>query len=269
MLEAPDRISVEMMHEFAVWVADWYQQKSHERYKINGQLEDIVHAALTSIIHDAITAHRAVGLLVWSGWSSAAAPTVRMILDLTVSMLAVINSENPRLAAFRYFHAGYRNFERDLHYTKGTRRHTRELLRQRVAQLDPVDRPAALKYLRSKERAYWFADEWSSPSKIVDEFGSEHMRWEYQQYSAAAHGGFFALRTVRDRPFDADINARLPIGRSAAVVSLESARALIELVCLRDQWENSGFSIGICPELRELFSRVVLPNDVPHRTEQV
>ncbi|HET7231231.1 MAG TPA: DUF5677 domain-containing protein [Longimicrobium sp.] len=262
---APEQISVEEMHEFAMFVADLYQQKSANNGQDRDGANDIVRAALIAMLHDAVLAHRAVGVLVQSGWSSSAAPLVRTILDVTISALAVIKSQNPRLAAFRYFHAGYRKFERDKKHPKEERSGTRALLRARISLLDPADRPEAMKYLRAKERGYWFGDEWPTPAKIVEEFGSEYMQLKYREYSAAAHGGFLASRTMRDRSFDSDINPRLPIGRFAAVVSLESSRSLLELVCLRDQWEKSGFTTEICPQLRELYSRVVLPNVVPSK----
>jgi hypothetical protein len=264
---APEQIHPEEMHAFATYVADLYQQQSVKKWNDRDEWSDIVRSALVAITHDAVLTHKSVGLLVAEGWSSSAAPLVRTLLDLTISMLAILNSENPRLAAFRYLHAGYRNFERDQKYSKRNRDGMRMFLRARIEALDAADRPAAFKYLRAKERPYWFADEWPRPSDIIEAFGSEHLQWAYRQYSAAAHGGFFGLRMFRDRPFDSDIRPRLPVGRNAATVSLQSSRLLIELIEARDYWENVGFRQSICPNIRELFSRVVIPADIPDNDE--
>lgn len=258
MIDPTTVVSVDDMHEFGIFVADEYQRQFHEKHPERSS--EIVSSALLALAHDAVIAHNGVGILVRNGWSSAAAPVVRTMLDLTVSMLAIVNSGKPRLAAFRYLHAGYRTVNRDTAFSKRLRSGVRTLLRDRLNQLDTTDRIAAIEFLRDKERAYWFGSEWKTPNDIVMAFGSKDTQWAYRQFSAAAHGGFLGTRVFRDHPFAMDINSRLPSGRNSAVVSLRSSRILIELVCLRDEWEQVGLR-HICPKIRELFRQVDIPDD--------
>lgn len=256
----PEKIGgPEEMHEFALFFADLYQRHFHKVRPERGS--DVDSAALTAITHDAVIAHQGAGLLVFNGWSSAAAPVVRSMVDLTVSALAIVNSASPQLAAFKYLHAGYRTFERDIGYSREGRAGARQLLRSRVERLRPEDRPTAVAYLRGRNRPYWFADEWRTPSEVLDAFGSEDMKWRYGQLSSAAHGGFLGVRTWRDRPFEMNINARLPIGRSAAVLALQSSRMLIELVCLRAEYDGTGFR-PVCDTARGYFEKIAMPERV-------
>lgn len=245
------------MHDFAVFFADLYQQFFHATQPV--RRDDIDSAALLSLVHDAVVAHQGVGLLVFQGWSSAAAPVVRSMIDLTASALAIVHSANPRLAAFKYLHAGYRTFERDTGYSKEGRAGTRALLRARIEQLSPDDRAAAVAYVRGKNRPYWYSDEWGKPSDVLEAFGSDHMRWEYGQLSSAAHGGFLSVRTWRDRPFEMNIHARLPIGRNAAVLALRSSRAVIELVRLRAEYYGAGFRPA-CDMALSYFEKMEIPD---------
>lgn len=66
--------------------------------KYDSSPNDIVRDALFVLSHDAICVHQAIGQLVFTGWSSPAAPLVRTLLDLTVSMLAILNGTTPPLS---------------------------------------------------------------------------------------------------------------------------------------------------------------------------
>jgi hypothetical protein len=256
-MDLPDIGTAEEMHDFATWFADAYQRQFHARFA--DRSENVVSASLLALMHDAVLCHRGVGALVAAGWASTGPSLIRTILDLSVSALAIVNSARPTLAAFKYLHAGYRAFSRSSFYKAATRAGTRELLRSRMKQLEPEDRPEALAFLRARERSYWFGDEWRSPMEVVSAFGTPSAIAAYRDYSAAAHGGFLGGRIFRDRPFDLDIGPRLSSGKTAAVILLGSSRHLIELVCLRDQWERSGFG-GVCTGIRAKFERVRIPD---------
>lgn len=239
-------VTGEDLHSYATDLADECQRRSHEKFA--SVPADIVRGALFNILHDAVIVHRAIGVLVASGWSSPGAILARTMLDLTVSLVAVLGSRNPPLAAFRYFNASFRQIMRDGGYTPKLRREVRAMIRDQISRLPLADRPAALEFLKEKDRPYWFADEWKSPSEVIATFASPVIQQSYRSFSAAAHGGFLGGRIFRDRSFESTINPRLPVGKQATLVSVSSSRYLVELVLMRSQYEELGLE-PLCKEL--------------------
>lgn len=225
---------------------------------------DIVRDALFSLSRDSVIIHRAVGDLVVVGWSGAAAALLRTLMDIQISTLAVVNSSDPKLAAFRYFYFTYRVFSRDdKHYTPESRRQARETIRGRIASLPPEDRRAALRFLREKDRSYWFVEEFRTPTAVVERFANSDIVDLYRQLSGAAHGGFFGLRLFSDNPEDRGVNAQLPIGDKAVSVALASARFLVEVTSLRSRAEGLGLDEA-CQRFREALHLATMPL-VPER----
>lgn len=215
----------------------------------NDAPNDIVRDAAFVILHDAVIVHRAVATLANAGWSGVAAALARTLLDLTTSLLAVLNSRNPPMAAFTYFYASFRALGRDPAHPPHQRRAARETIRQRIQSLRVEDRPLALAVLKAKDRAYWFGEEWRSPAQIVNKFGGPSMADLYSRLSSAAHGGFFGMRLFRDEPDAISINPQLPPGDKAAGIVLISSRLLVDLVGFRDSVEGLGLTAE-CAALR-------------------
>jgi hypothetical protein len=246
-MNSKETLTTNKLHLASTNLADECQQRSHKKFA--SESKDIVRGALFAILHDAVIIHRGIGNLVEDGWSSAGAPLARTMLDLSVSMVAIVQSKNPPLAAFRYFNAGHRQIVRDPTFSRDTRQSLRELIRFQIRQLPPGDRPAALQFLKERDRAYWFWDEWQSPLAVISAFASPKIVEAYKRFSAAAHGGYLGLRFFRDR-FDAfDINPRLPPGLQASLVSVSSSRYLIDLVSIRNNYEELELE-PLCTELR-------------------
>ena len=222
-------------HEAALDFAIACNQLSKAKY--DKAPDDIVRAAIFVLHHDAVITHRAVRALVEAGWSSSGAALVRTLFDISISALAILNSSDSNLAAFKYFYSNYRETARDQSYEPEFRREMRAVIRTRIQSLPTKDRAAALEFLKLKDRPYWFADEWHSPSEVIVKFGLPGMDWMYKQFSAAAHGGFFGLRLFRDRGDDFDVNPRLPFGSHAELVLAASTRLLFDLCRLRIESE--------------------------------
>lgn len=182
------------------------------------------------------------------------------MLDLTVSMVAILQSKNPPLAAFRYFNASHRQIIRDQNFSSETRRSLRELIRFQISQLPSEDRPAALQFLKEKDRPYWFWEEWHSPAAVISAFASPKIQEAYKRFSAAAHGGYLGLRIFRDRPYEHDINPRLPPKKQASLVSISSSRYLIELVSNRSNYEELDLETS-CTELLGLIETIAILNE--------
>ena len=251
-------MTAEDFHLLVLDFADEFQRKHYETFKNHPQ--DIVRNALFNIFHDAIILHRAVGDLVFGGWSSAGAIIVRTMLDLTVSMMAILNSQNPTLSAFKYFNSSFRQLSRDNYYSSEFRRGVRGLVREQIGLLPLEDRTLAFQFLKEKDRAYWFWEEWKNPSEVISKFGSSKLQDAYKGLSSAAHGGFIGLRVYRDRFNDYDINPRLPIGKQAALVTVSSSKYLNELISIRSQYESLGLE-NICIEIREKIKTVDIFNE--------
>lgn len=224
------------LHNATIDLAVHAQRMSTAKYR--DAPNAIVRDALFVIAHDAVCVHRAVGNLAFAGWSSPASALLRTSLDITISTLAIVNSRKPSLAAFKYLYSNFRRLGRDLNLTPAHRKRIREQVRTRVSLLPPEQREEALRAYGEKDRAYWFAPEWPSPSAVMREFGAPGMEDFYRQFSAAAHGGFFGLRLFRDDPDRIDINAREPIGQQAVSVSYISAKLLVEVTRLRGESEQ-------------------------------
>lgn len=256
-MKMPTEIYPKDIHEFCVFIADEYQKKSA---KVNQSKEwdDIVRSALVSITHETVILHRGLGDLCFEGWSGAAAPIFRTMLDLMVSLLAIGHSSCPQIAAFRYFHAGYRRETRRTEKSREWRADARRFLMARISMLQEEFQSAAKDVLNEKDGAYWFQPEFKNPTEIVERFGNDQFQWLYRTFSAAAHGGFFGLRYFRDAPFELSINPRLPMGSAAAKLILHSSRLLVDVIMARDGYERLGFKENESSIL-SYFDKVVLP----------
>lgn len=256
-MELPNEIHPQDIHEFTVFVADEYQKKSA---KVNHgkEWDDIVRSALVSITHETVILHRALGDLCVLGWSGAATPIFRTMLDLMVSLLAIGHSSCPPIAAFRYFHAGYRRETRRSEKSKKWCADARTFLMARISMLPKEFQSVAKETLNEKDGAYWFQPEFKKPREIVERFGNDQFQWLYHTFSAAAHGGFFGLRYFRDGPFELSINPRLPMGRAGAKLILHSSRLLVDMIMARDSYERLGFkeNQGL---ILSYFDKVILP----------
>nr|MBA3694363.1 hypothetical protein [Acidobacteriota bacterium] len=165
------------------------------------------------------------------------------MLDLTISLVAIVKSKNPTLAAFRYFNSNQRQTMRSPFFTSRLKREIKELIRNQINQLPMQDRKEAKKILQEKDRAYWFWEEWKSPTKVLEEFAFPHVLEEYQTLSSASHGGFYGLKIFRDKYDEYGITPRLPIGKQAVLVSVFSSQKLIELVSIRSGQNQLLFAV--------------------------
>lgn len=220
---------------------------------------DIIRDALFVLSHDAICVHRAIGNLVQAGWSSPAAALARTLFDIWISAGAIVHSNKPALAAFKYFYSGHNSHSRDVVYPAAARAATRKQIRERIKTLPPGDRADAEEAMKDKERPYWFNPEWKSPIDIVALFDAKELelQWSYRLLSAAAHGSFFGMRAFRDRDVEQNVNPRLPPGKTAYSVALISARFLVELTALRDHQEQLGMTKD-CERFRHLLYAAAL-----------
>lgn len=211
--------------------------------KYRGAPNDIRHDAMFALVLDATRVHRSIGELADRGWSSSAGPLLRTLVDMLVSGLALTHSASPSLAAFRYLYSSFRKLNRLGGFSQEARKDMRLQLRQRYDALGPQDREEAIQEFKTRDRAYWFAPEWASPSAVIDAF-VPNLKEVYFGLSGSAHGGFFGMRMYREDP-DAHSIQPEPLGWQARRVELESSRFLLWLLAVRNSAENLGMSVEI------------------------
>lgn len=250
----------ENLHDRATELA-WNSQEISAK-KFSNETFPIVNYAILNIFHDAMIIHQSIRGLVYNGWSSSAAILVRTLLDLTVSLIAIVNSKNSTLAAFRYFNSNHRQIMRDNRFSLELRKEIRQLIKEQISQLEPGDKLSAYQFLKEKDRPYWFWEEWSSPKKVIDAFASPEILEEYQRLSSAAHGGFYGLRLFRDRYSEYGVTPRLPLGMQAVLVSVLSSRKIVELVSIRSAYEDLSLE-PFCIKLRDSIEAIeILKEDL-------
>ena len=194
----------------------------------------LVRGALFHMSHDCLClAHSAIDNC-RSGWSPTAALSLRALLEIYASALALRRSASQDLAAFKYLFLGFRQVSRDTTFSKPYRARLRSLLRDRSEQLPAADRPGAAAFLRDKPRPFWYTPEFGGPREILAAYGSRGLPDAYEALSSAAHGGFIGLRLFRDDPYKYGPWPRKP-GVYAETVLAITARLLGEqaLFCAR------------------------------------
>jgi len=238
-----------IFHQPAISLAVAAQAKSRASYPLPSY--DIVRDAYFVLTHDAVCVHRAIAALVDAGWSGPGGALLRTLMDISVSAVAINQSASPKLAAFRYLYSGLRRHARDSGQPPEARRATFAEIRKRLQLLTPEDRAAATDVLREKDRPYWFAPEWKSPSEVLTLFAGNDLSWTYMQLSGAAHGTFLGMRLYRDGPDEIGINPRA-VGRRAMSLELASCRWLIEILRIRSASEG----LGLEPDIDKLAAEI-------------
>ena len=242
---------VDWLFEQAIKLAVEASSVSADKYE--GARNDIVRDSLFTLSQDAVITHRAVGTLADAGWSGSSPVLLRTLMDLQVSAAVILNSQNPKLAAFRYFYASYRRLGRDdQSFDREFRASARETIRRRIRQLPEPQRKAALTFLKEKDRAYWFGEEWSSPSKVLEQFAPDLVD-PYLRFSAAVHGSFIGSRLFREDPDGRSVNPEPP-GLKAMEARLTSSRFLVDLTAMRSRAEELGLEQEV-DALRNLLSK--------------
>lgn len=212
--------------------------------KNEGVTNDILDDAFFALSHDCICVHRAIGALTDAGWPSLAAVLLRTLLDMNASGIALAESANPRLAAFKYLYSGFRRLNRLQGFAADVRQHNRQQVRERIAALPPELRPEAIAAFKDRDRPYWFCPEWQSPVAIMKRYAAPGTAEFYQGLSSVVHGGFLGMRLYRERPDSKSVEPESPEVRSLDV-GLQSCRLLLEVVRIRNAVQELGITSAI------------------------
>lgn len=197
-------------------------------------------SALASLMMDAVRVHRAVGALVDAGWPGESGPLLRTEIDIAVSCLALNHSAEPEKAALRYQLAGLRRYNRDQGFSTESRTKFSSGVRSHLKRLRPEQRQLAAQVLKERDRPYWFAEEFGSPTVVLSKFADAEVLWNYMQLSGAAHGSFVGLRLHREDPdvFGIDPDVR---GPRTIAADLFSCKFTLETLVIRNKAEVLAF----------------------------
>lgn len=248
-----------ILHDPVVDLASDMQERSARKFE--NFPPSAARSALVSLIMDAVRVHRAIGALVDAGWPGESGPLLRTELDIAVSCLAINRSVEPEKAALRYQLAGLRRYNRDQGFSAESRAKFRLGIRHHLERLRPELRAFAAEVLKERDRPYWFAEEFGSPTDVLKRFANAEVLWNYLQLSGAAHGSFVGLRMNREDPDVFGINADERGPRTIAT-DLFSCKFTLETLVIRNKAESLGFEERIAEldlKIREVSEQLKRP----------
>ncbi len=213
-----------------------------------------VYSIFYKITAYAITLHRAVLSLCASGWTHVTAVILRTILECSVNCLAIVNNEFPEYMAFKYLYHPSIQIKRDDNYPENKREKAKIEIENAIESLNNETlKQKAIDYTNSDRIDYfWFRPEKGSVSSIINDYGSEELRFVYGSLSMSAHAGHLGLFLLKDDPDDIDINpCENPEKSKFALIT--SCRLLLELLYIRNVSEDLGYD----SEYEEFLERII------------
>lgn len=213
-----------------------------------------VYSVFYKISAYAITIHRAVLTLCESGWTHVTAVLLRTIMECSVNCLAIVNNEFPEYMAFKYLYQPTIQIMRDDNYPEDKRDKAKIEIEDAFENLnDATLKQKAVDYVNSDRIDYfWFKPEEGSVSSIINDYGSEELKFFYGSLSMSAHAGHLGLFLFKDDPDDININpSENPKKSKFAIVT--SCRLLLELSYIRNAYEDLGYD----SEYNELLERIL------------
>lgn len=209
----------------------------------------VAAAALSTLAHECICLHRAIGDLALAGWAFAAPILLRSLLEAGVSTAVIIESEHVDVTAFKYFYSHVKDFLRDSAKHPGPvpehadriRVEAQEGIKANMEQMAPEDRAAAEEWLKKPSAGhFWYGDEFSGPTKILEKHFTDETLYLYRILSSAAHAGFIGMRMLRDDPGLRDINPRKKDVGAIGMAMVLSAKLLADITHVRAKFAGVG-----------------------------
>jgi hypothetical protein len=225
-------------------------------------------AALSNIQAEAEALHGAAISLCGGGWASLATILLRTSTDLLASALVLTHAGNSAdLQGFKYLYGFLREAARDSSLPSTKRKeHTEELLK-RISVLGIALQPEAKAWaFQGKKAKFWYGDDFSGPSSILEKYGGPEYGEFFQTLSSPAHGGFLGLRLFRDDPDSLHpFPRRDPIAQGSILVI--SSWLLVVIAQARASFHCLGVE-GIFQKLQDEQRRVLVSvRDQERKTE--
>lgn len=230
------------LHDEIINLSSEVQAKSSAKINEEHHIEDNVYAVFYKVVAFATTLHRATKSLCESGWTHITPVLLRALLECTANCLAVINNELPEYMAFKYLYHPYVKTLRDNKFSEDIRKKAERYIEQGVNNLkNPRAIEKAKQFISEKRpKIFWFKPEEDGVSAIINKYGDSELKFTYQSLSMSTHAGHFGLFFFKDDSDDIDINpCENPEKTKGAI--LFSCRYLLELIYIRNAYENLGF----------------------------
>jgi len=241
------------LHEDLIEFSSKLQAASANKMHDESHIEANVYTAFYKIIAYAVTLHRAILSFCEAGWTHISAILLRTIMECSANCLAIINNEFPEYMAFKYLYHPYFQFFRDDGYPENKREKAKIDIEQGIDNLkDEIVKQKARHYIDSDRiDIFWFRPEERGVSAIINNYGSDELKYVYGTYSMSAHAGHLGMFLFKDNPDEININpSENP--RKTKLALIESCKWLLELLYIRNVFEDLGFD----SEFSDFFERI-------------
>lgn len=242
------------IHEDLIEFSSKLQAASAKKMENENHIGANVYTTFYKIIAYGVTLHRAILSLCESGWTHISAFLLRTILECSANCLAIINNAFPEYMAFKYLYHPYLQISRDNGYTEDIREKAKVDIEHGLDNLkDETVKQKARHYIDSNRiNIFWFRPEERAVSAIINNYGSDELKFVYGTFSMSAHAGHLGTLLFKDNPDDIDINPT-ENPRKTKIVLIASCRWLLELLRIRNVYEELGFD----SEYNEFLGRIL------------
>lgn len=224
--ELIDKFAIEFQHEL-------------NTIDLGGHPHPRAYRALNSIGIDALGLHRATRHLCEGGYAFACPPTVRTLMDLTVSTGILVSDDQPHdLMAFKYTYH-FAKVRLGLPTTPEPEKAQLDTeVRKAITESPESYRELVQSYIfNSRTRAYWWSPEYGRPSELVEKFIGPAFPDLYNLLSGGSHGSLLGMRFLRDNPTEQSPEpAAHPKGQNLAL--LTSSWLMLHIFGYRAQFEG-------------------------------
>ena len=233
------------LHEGLIVFGVKVQQKSSNKMEKRHHIEDHVYMAFYRLIVYGITLHRAILSLCQEGWTHITPILIRTLMDCSVNCLAIVKNELPEYMAFKYLYSSYIKVRNDNNAFKSIKEKATIDLDTGIDHIkNPSVKNKAIEFInKGKIGAYWFNPEEKSPGAVVEHYGSHELKFQYHSFSMSVHGTHLGLFLFKDNPDEIDTNP-CENPRSTKNAIIISSRHLLELINIRNEYEQLGFDLA-------------------------
>jgi hypothetical protein len=217
-----------------------------------GGCRTMASEALNVLNYNALLTHRGVRSLCEEGWTPLTPILNRTLLDIFANCIAVINEPaNADYMGFKYLSEFHRKWMNDPGITDPERAEVNVTLDMFISRLPATDQPRATRLISEGPTPYWFRPEYNTPADLL-RLSPHNLHAVYKLFSGPTHGGLGTKLLFNDDPGAENISPREhPKNTPRAITA--SARLLLEVCYLRDQWDNRGVGEEV---YRQLVARL-------------
>lgn len=246
------------LHDELIGYCSRIQASSSKKNSNESHLGMNVYSAFFKIYAYAGHLHQAVLSLCEAGWTHVNAIILRTLMECSACCLAIINHELPEYMAFKYLYHPYLQIFEDTAFPKEKREQAKcdiELGFEKLSQETVIAKTRQYIDL-DKHAIFWFTPEERGVSNIINDYGSNELKFLYGTLSMSAHAGHLGMFMFKDDPDNIDLSpSENP--RNSKIVLSASCRLFLELLNIRTVYEGLGFE----KEYSDFLNRIIAFKD--------